>query len=215
VLTLGKFHFLCELFKLDAHERAEMESQAKSHYDYQLEQMRQSGYNEREIKELTRSYILKRAVDEIHEYADYQRHVRKSPERYDHVQSKVARNLKVQKNVVNSRRSRKDRSGHTGPQYADSPSQQNRASEYRWTYEEFANPPKRSKSPKYKSSKYYKQFLEQQQQYTNVTPSFAQQRDMRHSQTSPNLDNRVTPIGKPEMVVVDRKPLSPFRKRSQ
>ncbi len=55
--------------------------------------MRQGGYDEREIRELTRSYIVKKAVDEVHEYADYQRHVRKSPERYNHVQSKVARNL--------------------------------------------------------------------------------------------------------------------------
>jgi hypothetical protein len=56
----------------------------------------------------------------------------------------VARNLKVQKSV--NRRSIKDRGG-----YGDSTSQ-NRASDYKWTYEEFAQSPKRSKSPKYKSS---------------------------------------------------------------
>jgi hypothetical protein len=83
--------------------------------------MRQSGYDEREIKELTRSYILKKAVHEVQEYADYQRHVRRSPERYDQVQSKVARNLKVQKSV--NRRSRKDRGGaYHGSSYVESTS---------------------------------------------------------------------------------------------
>ena len=57
--------------------------------------MKNSGYGDSEIRELQRSFIVRRAVDECKEYADYQRHVRKSPERYDHVQSKVARNLKV------------------------------------------------------------------------------------------------------------------------
>ena len=123
-----------------------MESQAKSQYDYRVEQLRQGGCDEREIRELTRSVIVKRAVDEVKDYADYQRYVRKSPERYDQVQSKVARNLKVQKSV--NRRTRKDRGGPS-----ESNGSQNRASQYKWTYEEFAqSPPKRSKSPKYKSS---------------------------------------------------------------
>jgi hypothetical protein len=60
-----------------------LESQAKSHYDYRVDQLRQGGYDEREIRELTRSVIVKKAVDEVKEYADYQRFVRKSPERYD------------------------------------------------------------------------------------------------------------------------------------
>jgi hypothetical protein len=47
--------------------------------------MRQNGHDEREIRELTRSYIVKKAVHEVQEYADYQRHVRKSPERYEFV----------------------------------------------------------------------------------------------------------------------------------
>ena len=68
---------------LDAHERAELESQAKSHYDYRVDQLRQGGYDEREIRDLTRSVIVKKAVDEVKEYADYQRHVRRSPERYE------------------------------------------------------------------------------------------------------------------------------------
>ena len=138
---------------IDAHERAELEAQSKEIYDHQIDELRHNGYDERKIRELTRAVILKKSVDEIKEYADYQKYVRKSPERYEHVQSKVARNLKVQKS--SNRRTRKER---VGPNQ-DSTSQ-NRASEYKWTYEEFAQPPKRSKSPKYKSSQYYRQFLE-------------------------------------------------------
>jgi hypothetical protein len=55
-----------------------------------------------------------------------------------------------------------------------------------------------------------------------VTPSFTgETAGMRHSQTSPSLnyDSRVTPISKPYLEngrgVQDKKPLSPFRKRSQ
>ena len=72
-----------------------MEAQAKNQYDYHVEKLKENGYSEREIRDLTRSVIVKRAVDEVKGYADYQRYVRKSPERYENVQSKVARNLKV------------------------------------------------------------------------------------------------------------------------
>ena len=97
VLTLGKFQFLVNNSNLmiDAHERAELEAQSKENYDHQVDELRHNGYDERKIRELTRAVILKKSVDEIKEYADYQKYVRKSPERYVHVQSKVARNLKV------------------------------------------------------------------------------------------------------------------------
>jgi len=83
------------------------------------------GYPERDIIDLTRSVIVKKAMDEVKEYADYQSYTRRHPERYEHVQSKVARNLVVQKSA--NRRTRKDRG-----------SQERGSSGYKWTYEEFA-----------------------------------------------------------------------------
>ena len=40
-------------------------------YDYQIDQLRHSGYPERDIRDLTRSVIVKKAVDEVKEYAEY------------------------------------------------------------------------------------------------------------------------------------------------
>lgn len=85
---------------LDVYERAEMESQAKYQYDAQIDAMRRSGdYNTREVKEYERSIIIQKSIDNIRDRADYLQFVRSSPKRYDHVESKVARCLKVQKKV--------------------------------------------------------------------------------------------------------------------
>lgn len=46
-------------------------------------------------------------MDKVQDHADYMNFVRHSPSHYDHVGSKVARNLKVQKSA--NRRTRKER----------------------------------------------------------------------------------------------------------
>ncbi len=70
--------------------------------------MRSSGtYRESEIRYIERAQIIATAIDKVQEEADYMNYVRHSPSRYDHVGSKVARNLKVQKSA--NRRTRKDR----------------------------------------------------------------------------------------------------------
>lgn len=70
--------------------------------------MRSSGnYRESEIRNIERAQIIATAIDKVQEQADYMNYVRHSPSRYDHVGSKVARNLKVQKSA--NRRTRKER----------------------------------------------------------------------------------------------------------
>lgn len=97
-------HFLNTIS--DAYERAEMESQAKHDYDQRIDALRNNKYaDEDDVHNFEKAEIIKRSVDKIFERATYQSHVRRSPERYDHVKSKVARCLKVQKSV--NRRTRK------------------------------------------------------------------------------------------------------------
>jgi hypothetical protein len=76
-----------------------------------------------ELREVSRSVIVAKAVDECKQYADYQNYVRKSPSRYDKVESKVARNLEVRKSVT--RRSRKERAANASE-----------AKPFVWRYEE-------------------------------------------------------------------------------
>ena len=70
--------------------------------------MRSSGnYRESEIRNIERAQIIATAIDKVQEQTDYMNYVRLSPSRYDHVGSKVARNLKVQNSA--NRRTRKER----------------------------------------------------------------------------------------------------------
>jgi hypothetical protein len=93
--------------------------------------MRQTGhYRESEIKKIERAQIIAEAMDDVKQHADYMSFVRHSPSRYDHVQSKVARNLKVQKSA--NRRTRKDRHNVV----AESAYKAEKASSYKWQVED-------------------------------------------------------------------------------
>jgi hypothetical protein len=83
-----------------------MESQARHEYDQKIDALRHN-LNDDDVHDYEKAEIIKKSVDKIFERATYQSHVRRSPERYDHVKSKVARCLKVQKSV--NRRTRKQR----------------------------------------------------------------------------------------------------------
>lgn len=98
------FFKLC--YCIDPFERAELESQAKLDYDQRLEALRLRGdLSEAALRHFERSVIIEKSVKHCKERATYQGNVRRSPERYDHIKSKVARCLQVQKSV--SRRTRK------------------------------------------------------------------------------------------------------------
>jgi hypothetical protein len=62
---------------------------------------------ESEVRQALKAAVVHKARGLVKERAQYAETVRRSPERYGHVQSKVKRNLNVQKSV--NRRSRKQR----------------------------------------------------------------------------------------------------------
>jgi hypothetical protein len=70
--------------------------------------MRSSGhYRESEIRNIEKAQIIAESLNDVQKHADYMNYVRHSPSRYEHVGSKVARNIKVQKSA--NRRTRKER----------------------------------------------------------------------------------------------------------
>jgi hypothetical protein len=70
--------------------------------------MRSSGhYRESEIRNIEKAQIIAESVHDVRQHADYMNFIRHSPSRYEHVGSKVARNIKVQKSA--NRRTRKER----------------------------------------------------------------------------------------------------------
>jgi hypothetical protein len=80
--------------------------------------IRGAGASERELREIERSVIVSKALENVKDHADYQRVVRVSPKRYSHVQSKVARCLKVQSNATKrTRKVRQDSGDVNGPIY--------------------------------------------------------------------------------------------------
>jgi len=55
--------------------------------------------SEDEVRELEKSVIIKKSIDYLKERSEHLKYIRRSPRRYDQVQSKVARCIEVQKSV--------------------------------------------------------------------------------------------------------------------
>lgn len=83
-----------------------MESSAKHDYEQRLDALRQcDNVTAKDVHDFEKAEIIQKSVEHIMGRASYQNSVRRSPDRYDHVKSKVARCLQVQKSV--NRRTRK------------------------------------------------------------------------------------------------------------
>ena len=81
---------------------------AKQKYDEAISDMRSSvHYRESEIRNIEKAQIIAESINDVRQHADYMNYVRHSPSRYEHVGSRVARNIKVQQSA--NRRTRKER----------------------------------------------------------------------------------------------------------
>ena len=79
---------------LDAYERVELESQARQQYYETLKELRRRGaVTESEVRQFKRAQIINKSLQNVKDHADYAKSVRRSPDRYGHVQSKVKRCL--------------------------------------------------------------------------------------------------------------------------
>lgn len=79
---------------------------SRDEYNHYLEELKQKeGVTDEEIEEFKKAAIIKKSVDEIRKrYQDLEQ-IRKSPDRYNNVKSKVSRCLKVQNKVAKKRKS--------------------------------------------------------------------------------------------------------------
>ena len=137
-----------------------MERVAKRNYDEALSEMRSSGqFREAQIAKIERAQIVAGAMEDVRQHAEYMNFVRHSPSRYEHVQSKVARNLKVQKSA--NRRTRKDRQTTV----TDSAYKAEKASSYKWQVEDTYLRPTQSHKKVPKKHNFHADTY-------NVTPSF-------------------------------------------
>ena len=77
-----------------------MESYAKQEYDKNIEELRNNGISNEDLKVYEKSLLIKKSVEEVQKRAIEQKVVRTSPQRYKNVKSKVARCLKVKDKVI-------------------------------------------------------------------------------------------------------------------
>lgn len=77
----------------DPEDKAYLQEMAKEEYYSKLSQM-----NDDEAKNFEKTAIIQMSVDEVKKRAQEMEAIRKSPDRYKHVKSKVASNLKIQMN---------------------------------------------------------------------------------------------------------------------
>ena len=151
-----------DLINTDVYQRHELEQIAKQKYDEAISDMRSSGnYRESEIRNIEKAQILVEAVEDVRQHAEHMSYIRHSPSRYEHVGSKVARNIKVQKSA--NRRTRKERQ-HAAESSAFKA--ERLESPYKWrvedTYIKASNTSLKKKAKKHNF----------QPESHNVTPSF-------------------------------------------
>jgi hypothetical protein len=86
---------------IDPNEKAAYEELSRHAYHQELEELEQQrGVTSGDIDDYKKCLLLKRSLEDVRERAQEMKEIRKSPERYSNVKSKVKRNVKVRDRVI-------------------------------------------------------------------------------------------------------------------